>query len=380
MDWKKFRLKTDRGLRSALRVVAPTVKVIGEATKIISTIQKPGLIAVTNAVASGLGTLSDLVTTPDETPGYVLATHLSQGQIEAAFTAAGWVRESYQGDGERGKISGKYQIAEGVYVRTDSSGQIWAWDNYELVVEAVRRAMSAYLPPALQLVATADNKKDVVSPLTLTSLTPPETPAIVARIRALLGTRRAVLIEGRPGVGKTTLAQAIARDIGLGRTLLLDNTYLMSRIGADSLNFLGAGVVIIDDIDKVSVALSAFERVRNSCRLLICTANNGLHDSVIDAALARPARLDEVFTIAGHPPFQRAPFDRLPAKVWDVVSQWPQAYLNELELRLINTPDDVRLKELAVRLNKRTRSVEGMMNVTVPEPDTELWMDEPEGP
>jgi hypothetical protein len=157
------------------------------------------------------------------------------------------------------------------------------------------------------------------------------------------------------------MAQAIARNIGLGRVMLLDAEFLRARPSIEALRMINAKVIIIDDIDKVHVSLPAFERIRASCQLLICTANNGTYDSVIDAALARPARLDEVFTITGQAPFQRAPFDRLKPAVWEVVSQWPQAYLNELELRLLHTPDDVRIDELAVRLNKRTRSVEGMM-------------------
>lgn len=378
MDWNKLRLKTDKGLRKALAVVAPAAKVVGEATKIISTIQKPGLIAVTNAVTSGLGTLSDLVAQPDEAPGWVVATHLSQGMLEAAFAGAGWRRELGKGE-ERGKMLSRFEYTEGKFVRADGSGQVWIWESRSEAYQAVRLALDAYLPRVLRLqINGSSDKKDVAIADELTPLTPVGTAAITARTLSLLGRGRAILLEGKPGVGKTTMAQAIARDSGLGRVVMLDNTFLAARTNSESLEMLNAAVIIVDDIDKVTVSLSAFERVRAACKLLICTANNGTFDSVIDAALARPARLDEVFTIEHQAPFQRAPFDRLPAKVWSVVSEWPQAYLNELELRLNHTPNDLRINDLQGRLGRRTRSVEGMMGDAsgTENPDLEKLLDQ----
>lgn len=388
MDWSKLRKKTDLQVRKALKYISPATKVIAEGTKIISTLKNPGFVAVTNAVTSGLGTLSDLVAEVDEAPAWALASYCSSGQLGDAFKKAGFPMEVSK-DADTKSVWPKYLVrgtdGELHRVRIDGSGQLWFWDDAHALklYEPINAAIRAYLPQAITVAWESGNssrasKEDRVAPLILTHLTPPDTKRITHRTLALMGSgHRAILIEGRPGIGKTTMAQAIARDAGLGRVVLLDSMWLTGNWSADALRQLDPAVIIVDDIDKVSVYLSAFERLRNSCKLLICTANNGTYDSVIDAALARPARIDEVFTLTNTDPFQRAPFDRLPDKVWKVISQWPQAYLNELELRLVNTPDDLRLKDLADRVNKRTRSAVGMLEGGADPGNEYDWMDSP---
>lgn len=363
MDTTKLRKRADLGLRKAIRYISPAAKVIGETTKLVATLAKPTPLAVAHAAMSGINTLSELLQVPDETPEWGWPTYISPGIWTKALLADGWRPQTLET--KKGYFT-KYHSGDDV-VQIDPNGNLKFWeDPRPVVLPRLIKAVSKHVPMAVRLAPPErDGDSLHVSQIVLTDLVPAQTDAILARTMALLGERRAILLEGRPGVGKTTMAQALAKKSGLGRVLMLDNSFLSSqRSSDDALRMLAADVIIIDDIDKVRVTLPSFERMRGSCRLLICTANNGAHDSVIDGALARPARLDEIFTISGTAPFKRPPFDRLTPEMWDIVSQWPQAYLNELELRLLHTPNDLRLEDLEKRMERRTASVAGLVSLS----------------
>ncbi len=115
-------------------------------------------------------------------------------------------------------------------------------------------------------------------------------------------------------------------------------------------------VIILDDIDKVKVDLGELEMLRQVCDLLLLTANNGQHDEVLDAALMRVGRVDEVFTVKPEHRLRRAPFDLLDDAVWTEVQEWPISYLNEIEARLRLRPHELRLDDLRTRIAKKTRS------------------------
>lgn len=396
MTWVKTRKKVAGGIRKALHVIAPVAKVAKEATQVLATIQKPTPIGVINATGSALATLAELVEAPDESPTYTMPTYVPVATMVQALQRGGFKpvlsrRRSETNNsavaapgGAGGSYDFTYPDEPDQILRVANTGNLWWWTENEKVsrLEPVRKALDAILPPVMKLTPPErENERTEMRPESLSLLQPPSAAPILRRTLSLLGQGRAILLEGRPGVGKTTAAQAIARDSGLGRVLLVDNSWLSrGRLLKPMWDMLSPGVIIIDDIDKVSVGLQAFEQLRAACRLLILTANNGTFDSVIDAALARPARIDEVFTVTAKAPFQRPPFDRLPESVWERVSQWPQAYLNELELRLTHTPNDLRLKDLVERLNKRTRSATGLMGDEPPEHPDDWWikLDPPE--
>lgn len=381
-DFTKLRTKASRGLSRALNFVAPAAKVIKETTSILATVAKPTPITVTNAVVSGLNTLNELIAPDDDSPGWSWPTYLDSGTINRAFEVAGLRREvtgkKAQTFGSSTKTYYDVWLLGDSRVRVDASGRIWGWEDFYATgkLALIAGMIDKVLPPVIKLQPTErENELTKIKTSNLTHLRPKQTEGVLQRTLSLLGERRTILLEGRPGIGKTTMAQAIAADAGLGRVLLLDSYWLMgTRVVPDMFRLMTIGVIVIDDIDKVRPSLQNFERLRESCKLMVLTANNGAHDSVIDGALARPARIDEVFTMTAIPPFQRAPFDRLTPEVWDVVSEWPQAYLNELELRLINTPDDLRLDDLEKRLERRTRSVAGLMPFEPAAKEGELTM------
>lgn len=74
----------------------------------------------------------------------------------------------------------------------------------------------------------------------------------------------------------------------------------------------------------------------------------------------RPARIDEVFEVEAEHTNVRAPFDQLTPEEWERVRDWPIAYLNEVEVRLIERPGNVRLDDLEQRVNLQVRSGSGI--------------------
>lgn len=205
---------------------------------------------------------------------------------------------------------------------------------------------------------------------------------IAEATRDLLEGGRCILINGKPGVGKSTMAQEIALLLGLGRTVIFEPGAIGSKkegsriynnaetvkapssSGGASLmmtvQLLRPGVVIIDDVDKIHLALSELEALRAVAKLVILTSNNGEYDDVLDASETRPGRVDEVFQVEPEHSSRRPPFDQLSDDEWAEVSVWPIASLNELEKRLKLRGGDVRLEDLRARLKKKTRSGDKM--------------------
>jgi hypothetical protein len=134
-----------------------------------------------------------------------------------------------------------------------------------------------------------------------------------------------------------------------------------ARMTSIMLRMFSPGVVIVDDVDKFTMPLPALEMLRAESRLVIMTANNGRHDTVLDAALMRPARIDEVFTVASDKPHRREPFEMLSDAEWEEICEWPCAYVNEVEKRLRAHAGDLRLDELRQRMKLRTRSGEQLL-------------------
>ena len=181
------------------------------------------------------------------------------------------------------------------------------------------------------------------------------------------GRHRTILLTGIPGVGKSTMAQEIAQATKLGRIVHLDPLMVGSErngvgnrvIGIETgLTLLNPGVVIVDDIHRINLSLLNLETIRKVAKLVILTANLPKDDDgeTLDGAEIRSGRIDEVFEIIPEHNTRQPPFDKLPDDVWERVKFWPIAFLNDLELRLIERPDNLRIDDLERRVGLKTKT------------------------
>ena len=179
---------------------------------------------------------------------------------------------------------------------------------------------------------------------------------------------RCVLLKGKPGTGKTTMAREIADRLAMGRIVFVDASavsgggiYSSANACGPQLQAIAAlrpAVVVVDDIDKIEAfGCGTVEVLRNAAQVVLLTANNGDLDTVIDGAVGRPGRIDEVFAIEAEPFPREAPFDLLTDDEWHDVQAWPVASVNELRRRLeLRGRDGMRLDDLRERVGRRVRS------------------------
>lgn len=342
-------------LRPVLRRISPVAKVVQSATTVLGQLQKPTVFGVVNAVAGAARTIDELAA-PDRGYNYSYQSLVPYGDMIEGLRRAG--AEIVEQSNERENVAMVYDGE--LHVRVSSNNELYFRrdPSEDGVLEWCRKAADSVLPPALWL--TVHKHELVALPFELTQILPEEATRVWDRTRPMLAGGRGILLEGRPGVGKTTIAQAIARHSGLGRALVFDSNMFSRERGVyldeHMIRLLSPGVTVIDDLDKISLPLATLELLREHSRLVILTANNGAHDTVLDGALMRPARIDEVFTVTSTMQGPRPPFDRLTQDEWDEVCSWPTAYLNEIEKRLVAHPDDLRLDDLRDRVARRTRS------------------------
>lgn len=150
-----------------------------------------------------------------------------------------------------------------------------------------------------------------------------------------LGRKRSVMLHGPPGTGKTCMIRAIAEEIN-GTVLFLDSTQLSnidSRTLSFFLDYLAPDIILIDDLDrveKVSDLLSAIDRIRRNCKLLMVTVN---HLKEMDSAVIRAGRFDDQIEVIR----VRRPSDRISGlneKVLKEIDEWPIAFIEELKARI----------------------------------------------
>lgn len=317
---------------------------------------------VTSAVAT-LATDLREVGNPDRyNDHHVGRWPLAQDQILSALEAGGMRPSASRGHVRGGALEG-FNGNSRVFARVDSGSVYVSHERHAAFVERLLERHVATLghiafnePPAqspgtwsmraLSLDVPVSDQARAIADLTL--------PVLEHQ------PHRGILLNGRPGVGKSTAALAIAREVigRFGGRAVLVPQYALSSTDIDW-SVVGATVIVVDDVDKARINLEAIAALRSACRLLIMTANNGEDDSVLDAATVRPARaVDEMFTVTGEP-HRRPPFDRVDDATWERIKTWPVAYLQEIAARIavrgVN-PDDLRLDDLEGRLNRRTRS------------------------
>lgn len=350
----------------------PAARVAERVMQVAVHLRKPTLLSVVGVASTGLSALAAEISQPTAS-GRSINLMISTAHALKAFAEAGVRIRTH-------RFSDSSELYEctcnGFLFSIDQRSTLTFHSaSTASMIEWMRQVIDRTLPIALDVRALHGERAACYEsqPLRLTHHTSRQAELITAATLPLLANGRCVLLDGRPGVGKTTLAQIIARESGLGRVVMLSADvvgYAYSGSGnvtgsagassglRDELRLLSPGVIIVDDVDKVRIPLDRLEDLRNSARLVVLTANNGEFDDVLDGAIMRAGRVDEVFTIAPVEQPRAAPFDALDDTEWAEVSQWPVAYLNEVRLRLQHRPGDVRLDDLRQRLTRKTRSGE----------------------
>lgn len=372
-DWRNLIRPLVQKVEPAARLAERVLTFAVQAQGPLTPLKAIGLASV------GINTLKDL---SDARPpsGWDLDMMVSRDLVLEAFKGGGaTVRRASRERHE--DVIALMLHGEEIYVSVNGSLRLPAFPSPEFY-EWLCQMFNRVLPSVLVIGPGSGNDKYQCTPGKLTGLRSKQGAEIAASTRPLLEGGRSILINGRPGVGKSTMAQEIALAMDLGRTVVLEagavgyrktnqlvsgstngkETVSSSGSGsfAMTLQLLSPGVVIIDDVDKIDLPLQDLEAIRQVSKLVILTSNNGEFDDVLDAAEIRPGRIDEVFNVKPEHTNRRPPFDKLSDTDWETVRDWPIASLNELEKRLNNRDTDIRLQDIGDRLTRKTRSGNSM--------------------
>ena len=366
-DWRDV-------VRPLVRKVEPAARIAERVASIAVQLQKPTPMGVIGMASAAINVVKDL-TDQRQPHGWNMEMLVSREHIVEAFKAGGATVHPPPKDHNVNNIR-LLLHGEEIIVVSDGSMTLPAYPS-DVFLEWMCQMLDRVLPPVLVVGPGSGDYRYCCTPGKLTELQSKQGPVIAEATRNLLDGGRCILLDGRPGVGKTTMAQEIARTLRLGRVVILEPGTvgrrkeapgeLMAKSQAPastvsgvsfalSLSLLRPGVVIIDDVDKIYLPLNDLEAIRRVAKLVILTSNNGEYDDVIDASTIRPGRVDEVFQIKPEHSCRRVPFDQLPDEVWESVRDWPIAYLNELEKRLLNRKGDLNIDDLKQRLSRKTRS------------------------
>lgn len=357
-------------LAPMVSALQPAARVAERIASLAVHVQRPTVTGIVGLAGVAVSALSDQIGN-SRAPALQWDMYISRGQLIQAIREAGArVVVTRHGDGS--------ETAEcdcnGTRFWVHQSGSVSTSGEADGFFEWLRQAIDRSLPPAIEVRRKAGDRCETYESrvVSLSQFDNEQADRIVKSTLPLLDGGRCILLDGRPGVGKTTMAQIIARVAGLGRTVVLNGSIIGGQPDSsamlapspssgnirDALNALSPGTIIVDDVDKLHLSLSKLESLRAAARLVVLTANNGQYDEVLDAALMRAGRVDEVFTIKSSSPDRESPFDRLSNAEWTEVCEWPVAYVNEVKKRLAHRPGDLRLDDLRERMARKTRSGE----------------------
>ena len=348
-----------------LNSVRPATKVIESVANIAVHLKKPTIFGVAMAASAGANALRDFITEPAGQGTHFYLSFSREYLIGALVKVGARTTKVETGDGntyvdvELGDLRLRMFDDASVYVNQVVGTQFIKW---------LRDLLDPGLPPIMNIQRSQDGKVTSLSqePITLTSK---QGAHILSQTMPMLknGRHRTILLTGIPGVGKSTMAQEIAQATKLGRIVHLDPLMVGSErngvgnrvIGIETgLTLLNPGVVIVDDIHRINLSLLNLETIRKVAKLVILTANLPKDDDgeTLDGAEIRSGRIDEVFEIIPEHNTRQPPFDKLPDDVWERVKFWPIAFLNDLELRLIERPDNLRIDDLERRVGLKTKT------------------------
>lgn len=371
IDWDKVKTKAVKFTAAA----APVTRVLERTVVLASRLPTITPIGVAGMASAGINAAHDWL--KERTAGYgrQFSPWMRQDLLVPALVAAGATVTKHERL-EGGMLFQEMRVGgESFSIRGD--GTMVCCPTEPAFETWLRGAIDAALPAAAQ-VERGENTP-TCKPAKLAQFETDRGAEIADATRPFLADGpRTILLNGKPGVGKTTMAQEIARRMGLGRTVIVPNALIGSsadgfemaasnptptarstREEIEGLRLLSPAVVIVDDVDKVRIYQHQLEQLRGSARLVILTANNAEAETVLDAATCRPERIDEFFALTSERTERAAPFDRLDDATWHEVREWPVGYQNELAARIRHrgtTPSAMRLEDLRERLARRTRS------------------------